>query len=79
MADDPLPDDLKDDEKSFLVQAAPAGILALHPREDPMIAGLLERGYLDSKPDVDPDYEMLVLTSAGKAAVGLVSDEKSGE
>jgi hypothetical protein len=41
-----------------------------------MVFGSFERGYLDSQPDKDPDYALLLLTPVGHAAVALIRESR---
>jgi hypothetical protein len=74
MASEFLPEDLTGEEMRFLLHSAETGVLAYRPREDPMISLLFERGYLRSLPDQDPDYEFVLLTPEGRAAVAMIRD-----
>ncbi|MDB5652277.1 MAG: hypothetical protein JWL62_3797 [Hyphomicrobiales bacterium] len=61
-----LLDQLSYAEAAFLVTATKTNVLAFQPREDPMIARLLDLGFLDSEPDADPSHEMLIISEKGQ-------------
>jgi hypothetical protein len=71
-----LLEQLSDTEVAFLVTAAETNILAFEPREDPMIARLLDLGLLDSVPDADPSQETLMISSKGWRVVDLIMEER---
>lgn len=74
MTDVLLPDELTNEENGFLAQAAHVGVLVFRPHEIPIIESLIDRGYLDSEADRDPDYELLFLTNPGREAVAVFRD-----
>lgn len=67
---------LSDEEVAFLVTAADTNVLAFQPREDPMIARLLDTGFLDSVPDADPSHETLIISDKGRLVVDLIMEER---
>jgi hypothetical protein len=61
--------DLSGEAIRLLAHAARGGILSFKPREDPLIAQLLDDGYLIALSDADPEYETLPITKRGLLAV----------
>ena len=60
---------MTDEAIRFLSAAIKGDMLSYKPREDPLIADLLDEGYLTSQNDTDPDYETLARTRSGVLAV----------
>lgn len=62
--------ELTEAELHFLRRAASPGILAYQPRQDAFVKALLRRGYLSAIRCGDADFELLILTEAGRASLG---------
>jgi hypothetical protein len=69
--------DLSHREQTFLCHVADSGVVIFHPREDLLIRGLIEDGFLITSPAADPDSEKLELSAKGHAAVTLIRDSRS--
>ena len=77
MTDARSPAYLSDQEQRFLCHVADGGVLIPHPRDDTLINGLIEAGFLISSPAADPGSEKVELSSRGHAAVTLIRDSRS--
>ncbi|MDB5544833.1 MAG: hypothetical protein JWO64_1982 [Hyphomicrobiales bacterium] len=69
--------DLSQEEQRFLCHVADDGVLLSRSREDKLILGLIERGFLTSSPGANPSSEILELTANGHATVTLIRDSRS--
>lgn len=62
-------DEIGEEAVTFLSFALEGPVLSHRPREDPLIAALLDGGHLSLQADADPEYATLHITDLGRDAI----------